>query len=241
MNVLLSTVRRTLVPAVLWPTLLVTLGATWVATELVSANLGPTEEFLAEIRHGCMLFGGLLVLSLAEPLQVAREARDGLLLLRAARGKGFGLPMRWAGLFLATLPAVLAAGVVARGLPAAPLALALELALLAAAGLTLGAFLERGRLVPVLWALAVAGQLRPWLSASAWGTPVAWLLPDFSGLDEGGVLAVAHAAAWIVGALLIARWRLGSVAARGRWPEGQASVEGPSAIVEAPGGSRVSG
>jgi len=226
MTVLQSTLRRTLVSAAFWPTVLVSLGASWVATQLVSASLGPTEEFLSEIRQGCMLFAGLLVLSLAEPLQVGREARGGLLLLRAVRANNFGLLSRWAGLLLATLPAVFAAAIASGGLPSSALALILQLAVLTAGGLLLGSFLERGRLVPALWVLAVVGQLRPWLVTNRWGGAVAWLLPDLAGLQEGVAPGMLHAALWIVGALCLARWRLSGVAARGRWPTGTVGHEG---------------
>jgi hypothetical protein len=220
MPVFQSTLRRTLVSASFWPTLLVTLGASWVAAQLVSASLGPTESFLAEIRQGCMLFGGLLVLSLAEPLQVGREAREGILLLRAVRANNLGLLARWLGLLFATLPAVLAAAIASGGLPSSMLALISQLAVLAAGGLLLGSFLERGRLVPALWVLAVVGQLRPWLARDGWGAAVAWLLPDLAGLQEGKMLGLLHAFLWVVGALCLTRWRLLAVAARGPWPTG---------------------
>ena len=46
------------------------------------------------MRHGSVLFAGVLALSLAEPLEVGRDARQGLLLLRRARNGGFALGRR---------------------------------------------------------------------------------------------------------------------------------------------------
>ncbi len=214
MAVLASTLRRCLLVPAVAPTLLVACAAAWLASTLVTANLGAHEPFLADIRQGSLLFAGLLLLSLAEPLEVGRDARDGLLLLRAQRGRGFALVGRWLGLLLATLPVVLLTAPAAGGAPTDPVALLAALAVLAAGGLLLGSLLGRGRLVPALWALAVAGHIRPWLAAHDAGRALAWLLPDLTALH--GARGLGHAALWIAAALLLAHARLARVAARGR-------------------------
>ncbi len=224
--ILQSTLRRSLTPGVLGPLLLVSSGAAWLSTRLVAGHLGATPEFLVEVRSGSLLFAGLLALSLAEPLLVAREARHGLLALRVAKGAGFALPSRCLGLTLATVPAVLCAAVAGGGGPLAPWGLSLELAVLAAAGLALGAFLPRAQCVPALWVLAVAGHLRSWLEGSPWGSALSLVLPDLGRLGSFGQrgfggqesLLLVHAAAWIAAALLLARWRLGRLVARGQLP-----------------------
>ena len=217
-NALTSTLRRVLaVPSVLTVGV-VGAGSAWLAVELARGGLGATESFLGEVRHGSGLFAGLLVLSLAEPLELGRDARQGLLTLRVARGGSPGVGARWLGLVLATLPAVVAAALAAGGV-GEPWALLLGLGVLAAGGLMLGAFLDRGLLVPALWGLALAGHLRPWLATTAWGRPVSWLLPDLGSLSAGiGFEVLGPALLWIVGALCVAHARVLSVAARGRWP-----------------------
>jgi hypothetical protein len=209
MSPVLTTLRRTLlVPAIL-PLTLVAMAVSWLGSRLAAEALGADEGFLEEVRAGSLLFGGALVLSLAEPLEVLRDARGGLLLLRAARGGGFALGRRWLGLLLAVLPTVLLCGWAAGGRPVAPLALLLDLGVLCAGGLLLGAFLERALLVPALWCLLVLAHLRPWLA----GTPAAWLLPRMGELTDAR--AAAHALCWCAAMLLIADWRLSRAVGKG--------------------------
>ncbi len=225
MGPVLTTLRRTLlVPASVAVTALAAALA-WLGSYLAAAQLGADEGFLAEVRAGSLLFGGALVLSLAEPLTVLREARGGLLALRAARGGGFALGRRWLGLLLATLPTVLICAWAAGGEPASPLGLLLDLGVLCAGGLALGAFLERALLVPALWCLLVLGQLRPWFGDS----PAAWLLPHMGDLSGAGATGAASGSAgpavsaataaaallWCAGMLLLADWRLSRVVGQG--------------------------
>jgi len=237
MGPVVTTLRRTLfVPASVAVTVLAAALA-WLGSYLAAAQLGADESFLAEVRAGSLLFGGALVLSLAEPLAVLREARGGLLSLRAARGGGFALGRRWLGLLLATLPTVLICAWAAGGRPAAPvgrlsdLRVLLDLGVLCAGGLLLGAFLERALLVPALWCLAVLGQLHPWFGDS----PAAWLLPRLGNLDlaaaaadapfagaqsagpglEVAALSAAATLLWCAGMLVLADWRLSRVVGQG--------------------------
>jgi hypothetical protein len=209
MHPLLSTLRRTLGSPALLPLSLAAAGLAWLGRRLAESALGGGEGFVDEVRSGALLVAGVLVLSLAEPLAVAREARSGLLLLRAARGGGFALTQRWLGLVLAMLPTVALSALAAGGVPQQPLPLLLDLLVLAAGGLLLGSLLERGLLVPALWLLLVAGQLRPWLQDAGAG----WLLPALGHMT--GLEGVLHAALWCAGALLLADWRLGALVGRG--------------------------
>jgi|GEM_PF-1840587 len=209
MQPLLSTLRRTLAAPALVPLTLVAAGLAWLGRKLAAEALGGGAGFVDEVRTGSLLVAGALVLSLAEALAVARDARSGLLLLRSARGGGFALPQRWLGLVLAMLPTVALASVASGGAPAAPWPLLLDLLALAAGGLLLGSLLERGLLVPALWLLLVAGHLRPWLESSGG----AWLLPAFGHMQ--GAEGALHAALWCTGALLLADWRLAAVVGRG--------------------------
>jgi hypothetical protein len=208
MHALRTTLRRTLAAPALLPLTLVAAGLSWLGRRLAQEALGGGEGFTDEVRTGALLLAGALVLSLSEPLELAREARGGLLLLRAAKGGGFALPQRWAGLLLAMLPTVALAALAGGALPPRPLPLLLDLGVLAAAGLLLGSLLERALLVPALWLLLLAGHLRPWLLAGGAG----WLLPAFGRMDGAG--GAAHAVLWSTGALLLAQWRLGAVAGR---------------------------
>jgi hypothetical protein len=79
--------------------------------------------------------------------------------------------------------------------------------------MALGSVLERGRLVPALWALLVLGHLRPWLVASEWGRPVALLLPRLAEVSSDA--GWPSAALWCAAALLLARVRLVAVASNG--------------------------
>lgn len=213
MATVLATLRRSLlVPAVL-PLLFVAGAGAWLGTWLAAAALGGDAGFLDEVRQGALLCAGALTLSLAEPLLVGREVRGGLLALRVARGGGPALVGRWLGLVLATLPALVVATLAGGGLPPAPGALLVELLVLAAAGLALGSFLDRARLVPVLWVLLVASYLRPWLAADPRGVVLAWALPALGTLH--GWTGVAHGLLWSAGALALAHWRLGRLVARG--------------------------
>lgn len=209
MHALLSTARRVLLAPALVPVTLACVGLSWLAVLLAGQALGGDQGFLDEVRAACLPFAGALVLSLAEPLEVGREAREGWLALRAARGGGFALLSRWAGLLLGTLPTVLLCAWACGGWPKQPLALLLELGVLCAGGLALGAWFERGLLVPALWCLLVAGHLWPWLSAS----PASWVLPHLGG-DPSGLQALA-AGAWCAGSLLLARARLAAVVGTG--------------------------
>ena len=220
--------------------------AAWVSSTLAASALGADAAFLAEVRQGSLLFAGLLFLSLAEPLETGREARDGLLLLRAVRGGGFALTARWAGLLAATLVSLLPAAVVGGGWPRAPLAVVAGLGVFVAGGLLLGACLRRAHLVPALWALAVATHLRPWLASEAWTAPVAWLLPDLAAVERPAGLGAA--ACWVAGALLLTHARLARVAAGGPWPAGAGAAGGagplsarPAHEDEAPGRQQLEG
>lgn len=209
MLALLSTARRVLLAPALVPLTLVSMGLSWLAALLASQALGGDQGFVDEVRGACLPFAGALVLSLAEPLEVGREAREGWLRLRAARGGGFALPSRWAGLLLGTLPTVLLSAWASGGWPRQPLAVLLELGVLCAGGLALGAWFERALLVPALWCLLVAGNLWPWLA----GSRASWVLPRLGGvLDPQQMLA---AGLWCAGGLLLARARLAAVAGSG--------------------------
>jgi hypothetical protein len=214
MSPVLTTLRRTLLVPSMLPLTAVAMAVSWLGSYLAAAGLGGDEGFVQELRAGTLLFAGALVLSLAEPLELLREARGGLLLLRAARGGGFALGRRWLGLLLAALPTVLLCGWAAGGAPRAPVALLLDLGVLCAGGLLLGAFLERALLVPALWCLLVLAHLRPWLAGGpdVW-RPVAWLLPRVGELSD--VRGAAHALCWCAAVLLIADWRLGRVTGQG--------------------------
>lgn len=216
MSVVASILRRCLTAPAVLPVLGLSGAAAFVADALARSGLGASEQVLADVRQGSLLFAGLLMLSLCEPLQVGREARGGILLLRLLRGGGFALLPRCLGLLLALLPALLCAALGARGLPAAPLQLLAGLVVLASGGLLLGAWCERGRLVAALWGLAVVGHLRPWLLPLPAGRVLAAALPDLAApLTAAGL---AHSACWSAGALLLAQWRLGRVAAGGALP-----------------------
>ncbi|HZJ71870.1 MAG TPA: hypothetical protein VFF36_13135, partial [Planctomycetota bacterium] len=104
---LLSTARRVLLAPSLPLLTLVAAGSSFLAVLLASQALGGDQGFVDEVRGACLPFAGALVLSLAEPLDVGREVREGWLRLRVARGGGFALLSRWAGLLLGTLPTVL--------------------------------------------------------------------------------------------------------------------------------------
>ena len=212
-TVLLSVARRSLLVPALVPVAFVVSVSSWASIWLALESMGATEAYLAEVRHGCLLFAGALALSLFEPLRTGDDARRGMLRLRWAHRGALGLVPRWLGLVLATLPVVILAALAAGGAPGDPLALLIQLHVLAAGGMALGAFLERGRLVPALWALLVLGHVRPWVAASDWGRPLAWLLPRLS--EVGAGQAAWPALLWCVGALLIARARLSVVASGG--------------------------
>jgi hypothetical protein len=94
MHALLSTARRVLLAPALVPLTLACAGLSWLAVLLARQALGGDQGFLDEVRAACLPFAGALVLSLAEPLEVGREAREGWLRLRAARGGGFAQTVR---------------------------------------------------------------------------------------------------------------------------------------------------
>jgi hypothetical protein len=206
---LLSTARRVLLAPALPLLTLVAAASSGLAVLLASQALGGDQGFVDEVRGACLPFAGALVLSLAEPLEVGREVREGWLALRVARGGGFALISRWAGLLLGTLPTVLVCALAAGGWPRQPLGALLELAVLCAGGLLLGAWLERALLVPALWCLLVAGHLWPWLAHGA----ASWVLPRLG--DEAGPLHALAAACWCAGSLLLARARLVRLAGAG--------------------------
>ena len=205
---LTSTLRRTLLTPSLLPVTVVAAGLAWLGTRLAEGQLGAGEGFVDEVRTGSLLLAGALVLSLSEALGVGREARDGLLALRAARGGGFALTQRWLGLVLAMLPTVALAAAFGGGAPSHPLPLLLDLLVLAAGGLLLGSLLEGGLLIPALWLLLVAGAVRPWIASAGAG----WLVPAFGRME--GVEGALHAGLWCTGALLLADWRLSTIAGR---------------------------
>ena len=206
---LLSTARRVLLAPSLPLLTLVAAGSSFLAVLLASQALGGDQGFVDEVRGACLPFAGALVLSLAEPLDVGREVREGWLRLRVARGGGFALLSRWAGLLLGTLPTVLVCALAAGGWGRQPLGALLELAVLCAGGLLLGAWLERALLVPALWCLLVGGHLWPWLAESG----ASWVLPRLGG--EVGPLETLSAAVWCAGSLLLARARLVRLAGSG--------------------------
>ncbi|MGQ0553740.1 MAG: hypothetical protein ACT4PU_11050 [Planctomycetota bacterium] len=214
MQPVLNTLRRTLATPAALIVCLATMALAWLAALLAEGTLGAGERLAGEVRLASALFAALLTLSLAEPLQVLGEARGGLLALRRARGGGFALPQRCLGLLLATLPAAGLASLAAGGWPASPLSLLLDLLVLCAAALCLGAFLERGLLVTALWLLLVAGALRPWLGESVSGESllVAWL-PQLGVMS--GLFGSLKALLWSAGALLLAESRLRAAAAHG--------------------------
>lgn len=212
MRSILSILRRTvLVPAFLPVTVMAAAG-TWLGVRLAGAALGGNEGFVGEVREGALLFAALLVLSMAEPLEVGREARGGVLTLHLARGRRLGMAGRCLGLALGTLPAVLVAALAGGGLPSDPLALGLELIVASAAGLFLGAWLDRKLLVPALWTLILVAHLRPWLLGSEMSA-LAWLLPRMG--DFQGGWGVAHALLWAGAMVALTEWRVASVASRG--------------------------
>ncbi len=186
--------------------------AAWLSALLAEGSLGGTEGFVEEVRQGAALFAGALVLSLAEPLEIGREARSGVLALRLSRARSSGLLLRALALSMATWPVVLLASLAAGGWPTEPLGLAVELFTLAAGGLALGSVLDRQLLVPALWALLVVAHLRPWLVEAAWGAPLAWVLPRIGELHGGA--ALAHGVLWGLAVLLLASWRLDVEAGR---------------------------
>ena len=196
------------------PVLAVAGAAAWLGARLATAGLGAGEGFVDEVLAGSLLFAGALVLSLAEPLELGRDARAGLLTLRVAKGGGYALGRRWLGLLLATLPAVALAAVAGGGWPEHPWVLLRQLGVLCAGGLALGAWFDRQLLVPALWMLLVAGHLAPWLADVA--PPLAWVLPRLGEVETDlGVWAWAHAVVWSLGAACLARWRLDALVARG--------------------------
>lgn len=203
----MDTVRRSLLVPSSVLVALAAAGLAWVGAWLADSVLGGSDGFVQEVRAACLPFAAALALSLAEPLLVAREARSGLLTLRAARGGGFALGWRWAGLALSTLPVIAIAAWAGGAWPEHPLAVLLDLSILCAGGLFLGAWLERGQAVPALWCLLVAGNLHPWL-ADHW---VAWLLPRLG--DLSGLTGVLQATLWCVAFLVLADLRLRAVVA----------------------------
>ena len=217
MSVVLTVARRALFVPTLLPLTLVALAGAWAGPWLAMNSMGATDAYLSEVRHGCLLFVGTLVLSMSEPLLVGREAASGLLSLRVAKAGGLGLVPRWLGLTLACVPLVVLSAFVAGGAPRDPAALLAQLLVLAAGGLLLGSFLERGRLVPALWALLVIGHLRPWLEAVQWeglavGKALALIVPRLGAVD--GSQGALHALLWSLAALALARARLLAVAGR---------------------------
>jgi len=209
----LSIVRRSLCVPALLPVAFVTAVLSWAGVWLARGAMGATPDYLADVRHGCLLLAGTLALALAEPLHTRADVGRGLLSLRFARSGGLGLLPRWIGLGLACLPMLALAALASGGLPSRPLLLASQLAVLAAGGLALGAVFERGRLVPCMLGLLVLGHLRPWIERASWGPAVSWLLPDLSALE--GSQGLLHAALWSAAALVLARARLRCVAGRG--------------------------
>lgn len=219
MSVVVSILKRTLLVPGAWSVAAVAALAAWVGSDLATQSLGADQGFVEEVRHGSLLFAALLSLSLAEPLQTGHEARSGLLLLRHGKGGGFALAARWAGLFLALLPVLLLAALGAGGLPAAPWGLAGQIAVLVAGGLLLGSFLDRRRLVPALWGLAILGQLRPWMTTLEGSWSWTWLVPDLAsmGAEPGGVGlggVSLHGLLWVLGALALTHGRLLAISAR---------------------------
>lgn len=212
MSAVVFTLKRTLLVQSIWPVVAVAVLSAWVGTWLATHSLGADEGFLEEVRHGSMLFAALLTLSLAEPLQTSDEVRSGQLMLRHAKGGGFALPARWAGLSLSLLPVMALAALAAGGLPSSLAGLIGQVGVLVAGGLALGAFLERKHLVPALWCLAILGQLRPWLATLEGSAAWSWVVPDLGSVGSG--VAWLHGLCWALGVLAIAQGRLTAVSAR---------------------------
>ena len=211
MNAVRSVLVRTWASPTAIPVVLVSMGAAYLGTRLAAEGLGASGGFVDEVRAGSLLFAGALALSLAEPLEVGRDARRGMLSLRVAKGGGLALAQRWLALGLAILPSVVAAAWASGSLPAAPVALGLQLLVLCAGGMLLGAWFERQLLVPGLWLLLVVAHLRPWLAEVL--PPAAWLLPRLGDLE--GLSGALHALLWCAGALLLAAARLRVLLGRG--------------------------
>jgi hypothetical protein len=209
----LLVVRRSLLVPSLVPVAFVVAVLSWAGIWLARESMGATDLYLAEVRHGCLLFAGTLTLALAEPLRTREDVGKGALLLRYARSGELALVPRWIGLGLACLPLVAVAAVAAGGLPSRPGLLAAQLMVLAAGGLALGALLQRGRLVPALFGLLILGHLRPWIHEADWGPAVTWVLPRLAAVD--GVDGLLHAALWSAAMLFLAHARLVRVAGRG--------------------------
>jgi len=207
-----GTLRRVLVVPQTALAALLGAGLTLLSVRLAGEALGGGEGYVDEVRRASLLFSGALVLSLAEPLAVAGEARSGLLTLRRARGGSFGLAGRWLGLWLSTGPALLLSALAGGGWPDGGGHVPVDLAMLAAAGLLLGAWLPRPLLVPALWMLLAAGHLRPWLGELTAGR----LLPAFGAARElpADLASLAAPAAFCAGCLLLSHWRLLAVTAR---------------------------
>lgn len=214
MSVIRSTFVRTLVAPSTLPVAFAAAALAFLGVLLARSALGGQEGFVDEVRHGSLLFAAALALSLAEPLEVGRDARGGPLLLRLVRGGRPALALRALGLVLATVPFVLVATWAGGALvPSQPVALVVEVFVLASGGLLLGAWFDRARLVPALWCLIVAGHLHPWLG-EGFGRPVAWLLPELGG--DVGAGALLHAGLWAAAALALAEARVLGVAGRGQ-------------------------
>jgi len=212
MFAVLSILKRTLLVPAVWPVAVVAVAAAWIGNDLAAHALGGDGAFVAEVRHGSLLFAALLLLSMAEPLQMAQETRSGLLMLRHGKGGGFALVARGTGLILSLLPLLCLAAWASGGLPAAPWGLLAQVAVLVAGGLVLGAWLDRRRLVAALWALAIVGQLRPWLTGLDGSAVWVWLVPDLGAVGAGA--AWAHGLLWALGALALAHGRLTALSAR---------------------------
>lgn len=212
-NSTLAVVRRTLQVPALVPVAFVVCVTSWASIWLARESMGATAVYLDQVRHGCLLFSAVLVLTVAEPLRTRADAAAGIMRLRFARSGALGLLSLWLGLTLACLPLAALVSLVTLGWPQAPLALLAEVLVLVAGGLALGALLDGGRLVPALWGLLILGHLQPWLASSPSGAAAAWALPRLGGLE--GVGGWVHAALWSAGALCLARAQLLRVVARG--------------------------
>ncbi|GJM22346.1 MAG: hypothetical protein DHS20C15_22610 [Planctomycetota bacterium] len=170
-------------------------------------ELGAADASLAELRAGLVLGAGLLHLGLCTPLALRDETKAGLITLRRARGVGPGLWVRAAAVFVSMLPVCVLVIAITTGLPSEPLAVLLSLAAWVALGLALGTWLSGAALRTTLWIAGGLSLFRGVLLSDEVARVLAWLLPP---LPAPGV-SLWPVALWIVGALLLAEWRVNRV------------------------------
>ena len=166
--------------------------------------LGAGDPSLAELREGVMLAAVLVHLGLCAPLALREEARNGLLVLRRARGLGPGLWVRAAALLVSTLPVGALVMAITTGFPASPVAFVLSVAAWVALGLLLGSWFSGASLRTALWAAGALSLARGLLLSDDVARGLAWVLPP---LPAPGV-SLLPVLLWIAGAVLLADWRV---------------------------------